>query len=88
MIVSAIKFRPAHVLTISGIILVAIVAVIFSARVATVAAGALTLGLALVRGLAPKQDAIAARSVWFDTTLLTLLGSAMLILALTADNIS
>ncbi len=85
--VTSKEFRPTYMFTIAGILVIGVLAVVFSGRVAGVTAGVLMLGVAGLRATGRGSAAISARSRNFDTVLLTALGVGILILALTADNI-
>lgn len=86
-IVTSNEFRPAYAYILAGIAAIAVLAIVFSGRVAGVSAGVVLLALAGVRMSGMASEAISARSARFDTALLTVLGAGALILALTADNI-
>lgn len=79
--------RPGNLLMITGVIITAVLAVVFSGKVASVSAGVALLALTAVRIFAREPLAISARSTRFDAGLLAVLGVGILVLALTADNI-
>lgn len=79
--------RLGYVLVVAAIAAIGVLAVVFSGRVAAVSAGIGLLALAGLRVSRRAGAAISARSVRFDAALLGLLGSGVLVLALTADNI-
>lgn len=81
------RFRPLHAGVLAGIAVVLVLAVFLTGRVAALAAGAGLLILALAR-LSPRiGDQIAARSTKFDAAFLAVLGTGVVLLAATADNI-
>lgn len=79
--------RPGNALVIVGVIVIAVLAVVFSGKVASVTAGVALLALIAVRVFVREPLAISARSTRFDAGLLAVLGVGILVLALTADNI-
>lgn len=81
------EFQPISLLTVAGTVLIAVLAIVWSARAAAVVAGCATLSLAWMRFAAKRPDGIAARSTRFDTLFLGILGAGILALAITADNI-
>lgn len=85
--VTSNEFRPAYAYVMFGIIAIAVLAIVFSGRVAGVSAGVALLGLAVARMSDKTGSAIAARSKQFDAALLAVLGAGIILLTLTADNI-
>lgn len=77
----------AYAVTLLGVVAVAALAVLFSSRVAGVAAGVILLALAGLRATKKLGGVIGARSTPFDAVFLVILGAGVIILALTADNI-
>lgn len=86
-LVTSNEFRPAYAYVMLGIIAIAVLAILFSGRVAGVSAGVALLGLAVARISDRTGSAIAARSKRFDAALLAVLGAGIILLTLTADNI-
>lgn len=85
--VSRNDFRPSYGYAIAGIVVIGLLAIVFSGRVAGVAAGIGLVVLAGMRLFSRAPRVLIARSSRFDTLFLATMGIGILVLALTADNI-
>ncbi|HLS00376.1 MAG TPA: DUF3017 domain-containing protein [Beutenbergiaceae bacterium] len=81
------EFRPSDGYALVGIIVIGVLSILFSGRVAGLTAGIGLIVLAGLRLIGRGSRVVQARSRQFDTVFLATLGVGILVLALMADNI-